>query len=235
MKRKKIVKQAALGTAALSLGVIIAGTAAANGNRPVDIEVLAPEGGHRVGVDGRGWFVDLEIGFDDTTLDQTGFGLQITGPSTEKDESGNPVPLAGHIPGPFQGGFSPGADDRLPGLIVLVSTFKPLAGSCQNLANLFNLTGVTNVSDDGVEIWDTWIIGKDIFRAGAAGGEGVRSKLYVAMADDLDGDGIYNDAPPVVPDVNGDGKCNKRDLKAVGLASRVEKVNFHINGPGDTL
>lgn len=45
----------------------------------------------------------------------------------------------------------------------------------------------------------------------------------MAVAADLDGDGIFNDAPAAVPDANADGMCDKHDLKAFGLASDTEK------------
>ena len=190
---------------------------------PVRIDIEAPERGDRVGIAGRGWLVDLEIEFD-VPLARSGFtvnpdgvtpGFQLTGP-------------AGHNNvGPFPGTFSVGADDRLPGLIVLLTTSSVGAGPCQNLANLFNLTGVTDLSRDEVELWDTWIIGAPNF------GTDVDSTLFVAVASDLNGDGIYNDAPDVVPDTDGDGLCTHRDLADLGLDSNVERVRFHINGPVD--
>ena len=186
---------------------------------PVSIEMFAPERGHHVGIGGRGWFVDLEIEFD-VPLAQSGFtlngdaqpGFQITGP-------------AGHDNiAPMPGTFSLGRDERIPGLIVLLSTTTVGVGSCHNLANLFNVTGVTDLSAGETELWDTWIIGAPNF------GVDTESTIYVAVADDLNGDGIYNDAPNIVPDVDGNGVCNKHDLKQLGLASKVEKSNFYING-----
>ena len=190
--------------------------------RPVSVDVLTPERGHRVGIDGKGWFVDLEIEFD-TTLADTGFtanadgspDFQLTGPGPHND-----VP-------PMPGTFSPGPDDRLPGLIVLLTTTTVGAGPCMNLANLFNLTGVTDLQEDKTEIWATWIIGASNF------GVATPSRLFVAIADDLNGDGIYNDAPFSVPDVNGDGICTARDLRAFGVASNIERVRFYINGAVD--
>ena len=191
-------------------------------HRPVAVDVLTPERDHRVGIEGKGWFVDLEIRFD-TTLANTGFtvnadgspGFQITGPGPHND-----VP-------PMPGTFSPGPDDRIPGLIVLLTTTTVGTGPCMNLANLFNLTGVTDLREDKAEIWQTWIIGAPNF------GVATPSTLFVAIADDLDGDGIYNDAPFVVPDVNGDGICTARDLRAFGVASNIERVRFYINGAVD--
>ena len=180
-------------------------------SRPVEIKMFAPENGHRVGLGGRGWFVDLELEFD-TPLANTGFSdFQLTGP-------------AGHnnIP-PMPGTFSLGADDRLPGLIVLVSTTTVGARSCQNVANLFNLTGVTDLAPASTEIWDTWIIGAPNF------GVNTESEVLVAVARDHNGDGDFNDAPSVLPDADGNGICDKNDLKAFGLASNIEKARFFIN------
>ena len=42
-------------------------------------------------------------------------------------------------------------------------------------------------------------------------------------------DGIFNDAPDVITDLNHDGVVNADDLKLLGVASNVETVNFHIN------
>jgi len=186
---------------------------------PVSIEMFSPERGHRVGIGGRGWFVDLEIEYD-VPLARSGFtvnglgepGFQVTGPGGH-----NNIP-------PMPGTFSPGQDERIPGLIVLVSTTTIGAKSCQNLANLFNITGVTNLSEDETELWDTWIVGAPLF------GVDTKSTIYVAVAKDLNRDGVFNDAPNVVPDADGNGVCNKRDLKQFGLASKVEKTRFFING-----
>lgn len=124
---------------------------------------------------------------------------------------------------PLPGTFSLGTDERLPGLIVLLSTTAAGAGSCQNLANLFNLTGVTDLDSDSVELWDTWLVGAPNF------GVGTESRIFVAVAEDLNGDGIYNDAPAVVPDSNGDGTCNAKDLVALGVASNIETAKFYSN------
>jgi hypothetical protein len=178
---------------------------------PVHVDMFAPAKGDNVGIGGRGWFVDLALQYA-TTLDITGFsGFQLTGPAGHNNVA------------PFPGTFSAGADERLPGVIVLVSTTTVGAMSCQNIANLFNLTGVTNTTADEVELWDTWLVGAPNF------GVNTESKIFVAVADDLNADGIYNDAPNVVPDANGDGICNAKDLKALGLASNIAKAKFFIN------
>lgn len=178
------------------------------------IDILAPGNGDRVGVGGLGWFVDLAVEFDlpAKSLKATGFTApQLTGPGVH-----NNVP-------PLPGTFAPGKDDRFPGLVVLLSTTTIGAGPGQNLANVFNLTGVTNLRSDRIELWDTWLIGS------AAFGTKTKSKLFVAVVDDLNRDGIYNDAPDVVRDADGDGDVDAKDLTAVGLASDVRRVSFFIN------
>lgn len=201
-----------LGFGALSLVAAMLGASVpAMADDKVEVELFAPGKGDKVGVAGKGWFVDLAVKFEGD-LAQTGFtGEQLTGPAGHNNIA------------PFPGTFSPGADDRLPGLIVLVSTATIGAGSCQNVANLFNLTGVTNMNRHEVEIWDTWIVGAPLF------GTSTRSHVYAAVAEDLNGDGIYNDAPASVSDTNGDGVCDAHDLKALGLASNIAKAKFYIN------
>lgn len=175
----------------------------------VTIEMFAPAKNDRAGIDGRGWFVDLAVIYPD--LASSGFtDFQLTGPGPHNNVA------------PFPGTFSPGADERIPGLIVLVKTTTIGAQSCQNLANLFNITGVTNVTKTDAELWDTWIVGAPLFGKG-------KTKIYVAVAADLNKDGVFNDAPNAVPDVDGNGVCNKKDLEAFGVASNIVKEKFFIN------
>lgn len=179
--------------------------------RVAEIKMFAPGNGHRVGVGGFGWFIDLAVEFD-LPLERSGFtSFQLTGPAVHNNV------------GPMPGTFSPGRDERMPSLIVLVSTATIGAQSCQNVANLFNLTGVTNREAAKTELWDTWIVGGPNF------GVNTPSTVYAAIAADKDLDGIYNDAPSVVPDADGNGVCDERDLKAFGLASNIRKANFFIN------
>lgn len=97
-----------------------------------------------------------------------------------------------------------------------------MRGAARTSANLFNLTGVTDVEADSTEIWDTWIVGAPNFGVNTA------STVYAAVAADHNGDGVYNDAPAVVPDADGDGTCDARDLEAFGLASNIA-ASFFIN------
>jgi hypothetical protein len=97
-----------------------------------------------------------------------------------------------------------------------------LAGAGQNLANLFNVTGVANRTATTTPIWDTWIAGAPLF------GHNVSSTVYVAVAADNTHDGIYNDAPATVPDANHDGRVDATDLRAFGVASNVASAQFTI-------
>ena len=229
-RRTLVLSVAALvGTAFLAPTLPVAfasGTGAAasrNDNarsQPVHVDIESPGRGDNAGTEGKGWFVDLDIDYPasgSNGLKASGFtGLQLTGPAAH-----NNVP-------PFPGTFSTGQDDRLPGLVVLTSTtnnaLPGFSGAGTNLANLFNLTGITNRTAEETEIWDTWIVGA------AIAGKDVDTTLTVAVVADLNGDGVYNDAPGVVKDANGDGVVDAKDLAAMGVASNIETVKFHING-----
>jgi len=91
--------------------------------------------------------------------------------------------------------------------------------------DLVELSGNTRRLADQTtnEIWDTWIVGAPSF------GKNVHSVLRVAVAADKNHDGIYNDAPAVVPDSNYDGRINAVDLKAYGIASNIAVVPFQIS------
>jgi hypothetical protein len=207
--------------AALGSGVFLsAGSAdarqAPKHPKPVQVEVLSPEQGHNAGIAGTGWFVDMEVHFTKASLASTGFtGLQLTGPAGHNNIA------------PAPGLFGTGHDDRMPGLVVLTSTTSAtlpgFSGPGTNLAGLFNLTGVTNRTPRETELWDTWIVGAPV------AGSGVDTVLTVAEVKDLNHDGIYNDAPDVVTDANGDGRVDYRDLKALGVASNIVRVPFHIS------
>jgi hypothetical protein len=173
---------------------------------PVSVTVLSPRKGDLAGKESKGFFVDLALRYP--SVASSGADFQLTGPGAHQNQA------------PFPGAFAPGVDERLPGLIVLLSTSTIGARNAQNLANLFNLTGFTNQKTN--EIWDTWLIGA------AAFGRNVHTVLRVAVAADKNRDGIYNDAPAVVPDSNRDGRINAADLNAFGVASNIATVPFEI-------
>jgi len=182
--------------------------------RPVKITLNAPAFGDEVGLQGKGWVVDLNVEFP-VPLAQTGASLQLTGPGTHNNVA------------PFPGTFAPGRDDRLPGLIVLLSNTpgKPgdagFQGPGTNLANLFNVTGFGNLEGDSASILDNWLVAAPNWLG--------PTTIYVAVAADLDRDGIYNDAPDLIVDANGDGKIDETDLRSFGVASRVVVSRFHVN------
>jgi hypothetical protein len=177
----------------------------------VEVEIFAPEDGDHAGRDGVGWFIDIAVVFPPGHIEKTGFvGNQLTGPDAHNNVA------------PFPGLFAAGKDDKFGGLVVTLSTTTIGALSCQNLAGLFNLTGPTNVSSEETEIWDTWIITAPNF------GVSTPSTMHIAEVADLNHDGILNDAPDVIPDVNGDGHCSAVDIGALGLVSDVYKKEFFI-------
>jgi len=181
--------------------------ASAKADQPVNLQVFAPHPGDTAGKASKGFFVDLAVQYP--SLASSGADFQLTGPTAHQNQA------------PFPGAAAPGVDEKLPGLIVLLSTSTVGAKNAQNLANLFNLTGFTNQKTN--EIWDTWIVGAPLF------GKNVPSVLRVAVAADRNKDGIFNDAPPVVPDANHDGRINATDLKAYGIASNIVAVPFLIS------
>src|SRR5580765_3109502 len=180
--------------------------ASAKADPPVNLQVFAPHPGDTAGKASKGFFVDLAVQYP--SLASSGADFQLTGPTAHQNQA------------PFPGAAAPGVDEKLPGLIVLLSTTTIGAKNAQNLANLFNLTGFTNQKTN--EIWDTWLVGAPSF------GKNVRSVLRVAVAADKNNDGIYNDAPAVVPDSNHDGRINAIDLEAYGVASNIAVVPFEI-------
>lgn len=182
------------------------GRSSKNAASPVQVQVFAPQPGDVAGRQSKGFFVDLALRYP--SLAASGADFQLTGPTTHQNQA------------PFPGSFSAGVDEKVPGLIVLLSTTTVGAKNAQNLANLFNLTGFTNQTTN--EIWDTWIVGAPSF------GKNVHSVLRVAVAADKNKDGIYNDAPAVVPDANHDGRINAVDLRAYGVASNIAVVPFEI-------
>ncbi len=175
---------------------------------PVRIVVHAPEPAENVGISGSGFAVDLRLRYQ--SLQQAGFsGLQLTGP-------------AGHnnIP-PFPGLFGAGKDDKLPGVVVLLSTAN--AGQGQNFAGVFNQTMVGDRKPGRAVIHDQWLVGAAAFGTG-------NTKLTVAVMDDLNGNGVLDDAPDRVSDQDGDGDVDKFDLAEIGVASNIVTVPFSING-----
>ena len=210
MRKRTLLTAIAL----VALAAVVTATATAanarktskKGGSAVQVDVFSPREGDVAGKLSKGFFVDLAVRYP--SLAASGADFQLTGPTAHQNQA------------PFAGAFGAGADEKVPGLIVLLSTTTVGAKNAQNLANLFNLTGFTNQKTN--EIWDTWIVGAPSF------GKNVRSVLRVAVAADKNKDGIYNDAPAVVPDSNRDGRINAADLEAYGVASNIAVVPFEI-------
>jgi hypothetical protein len=167
--------------------------------KTADISVFAPKNGDLAGVAGRGFVIDLRVRFDGD-LASTGASIRTAPP----------------------GGAGAAAD--FPGLVVLLSSSKVGAGAGQNLANLFNLFGVTDRDETlrkSTDLWGTWVIAAAKF---GDPGTLTRSRLLVAIVDGR--------APSVVTDQNGDGVIDEKDLELMGfrVISDVVKRNFTVNG-----
>src|SRR5947209_1567000 len=125
------------GAAALTLiGLAAPGAVAAADTHPhharhsshVGVRILTPMPRSNAGSAGKGWMIDLLAVYP--SLKKSGFtGPQLTGPGVHANAA------------PLPGSFSPGADDHLPGLVVLGSKFSSPG---TNLANLFNLTALVD-------------------------------------------------------------------------------------------
>ncbi len=214
MTAKRLLLLLALTLLVLSLTAVGVSAQASTPDEPqVKVTMFAPENGDSAGMGGIGWFIDLQLEYT-ATLDQTGFnGFALTGPGAHTNAA------------PFPTAFAPGKDDSVPGLVVLISTTSIGAGPGQNTAGLFNLTGVTDL-DSSVptsELWDTWIITQPSF------GVNTPSTVLAAVVADLNGNGVFDDAPDVVADANGDGVINEADLMAIGLVSNIARADFTIN------
>lgn len=174
------------------------------------IKVFAPEKGYLSGLGSRAFLVDLAIEFEGD-LASTGVTPELTGPG----------PLANA--GPFPGTFSLGANkDHFPGLVVLLSSTRIGMGPGHNVANLFNITTVTNQEPGSTEIWTTWIVGAP--NSFGTAGVNTPSRLFAAVVEGV--------APDVVTDMDGNGVFDKKDLRRMGykVISNTPKVDFVVNG-----
>jgi hypothetical protein len=206
---RKLIAGALITASVVGGAASIAG--AKGSNREADIKVWVPRSGDVAGVGNKAFFVDMSIRFKHSDLLGAGFtSPQLTGPGAHQN-----------LP-PFPKPSTIGHDESIPSLVVLLDGTIVGAKQGQNVAGLFELTGVTNRKGDEVELWDTWIIGAPNFGTGA-------STLRVAVVDDLNHNGILDDAPDTVADSDGDGDVDTQDLEAIGLASGVREVSFTIN------
>ncbi|MGW4471450.1 hypothetical protein [Nonomuraea sp. NPDC004354] len=208
---RAVVRTAVLGvavTAAATLAVPALAQRDSGSERRAHVQVHSPKADTATGVEGAAWMVELSVGYRDGLKAAGWSGPQVTGP---------------------QGGtgtFGPGKDDKLPGLVVLLSTTTGFSGPGTNLANLFNVTGVAGRDEAGsaVKLWDSWLVGKPLF------GKDVRSVLTVAVVADLNRNGVLDDAPDTVKDLTGDGRIDAEDLRELGVMSNIAEVPFRITG-----
>lgn len=218
ISRVRVGAAGAVAVTAVLAGVTVSATAAAapadGSPAPAHVEILSPRPGANTGSQGAFWMVDFNVTFPNGA---SGFSTpQLTGPGVHNNAA------------PLPGSFSTGQDEHLPGVVVLDSTTSQtlpgFSGPGTNLANLFNLTAVTDQTERTTKVQDTWIVGAPI------AGADVDTAVTVAVVADLDRDGVYDDAPAVVPDADGNGRVDAYDLRKLGVASNIETVRFHLNG-----
>lgn len=102
----------------------------------------------------------------------------------------------------------PGRNAEFPGLVVTLSTTsQTLGGPATNLADLFQIIGVSKLEDGSSEVWATWTNAKPLF------GVDVDSVLEAYV--------VRGEAPATLPE----GRTG------VEVVSNVISVPFHIAGP----
>jgi hypothetical protein len=190
---------------------LAAGSSERDEDLSVNLEVFTPRNGDLAGLGGRGLLVDLKAEFN-SPLDATGVSPELTGPGVHA----NAAPL----PGTFGNGANA---DHFPGLVVLMAPNRGSAGAGQNVANLFNITTITNRRADRTEVWATWIVAASANPFGVVG-QNTSSHLFVAVVDGV--------APDVVVDADQNGIVDEKDLELMGVTviSNVVKRDFTING-----
>ena len=118
--------------------------------------------------------------------------------------------------------FGLGKSEALPGLVVIFNnTPTALGGPGRNLANLFQFIGIQDRLDLGGRVAYRFI--EAVWIVGAPSWCGW-TNAFAAIV-------INNNAPDIVPDANGDGVIDGRDLAALGLASNIASVTFYVPCP----
>ncbi len=95
-------------------------------------------------------------------------------------------------------------------LVVIVDTYTTGARSCKNLARRFYFDLMDRQSSE-TEWLASWRLTSKLFPAG------VPSTLRTALVADNNSNGLSDDAPNVIPDVDFDGSCDEVDLAALVL------------------
>lgn len=201
----------AIGTiVTLALSLAIFGTVATmaqstaqhhNKHYPVVVTVFSPGQGDKSGIAGANYVIDLSL---DAASPADNWYLSAA--NGYKPFFNNPTSPT----------FHPGPDQGAPGLVVLLSTTKTIAGTPfkgprTNLAGLFQINGVAQVNGGTTaETWNTWQVGKPI------AGAGVEATLTVFV--------VKGTAPAFIQ-----GNLNDPD-DIPGLISNVVHVNFTIAG-----
>lgn len=149
----------------------------ADSSMAVDISVPYPTAGDSVGVNGRGWLMDVA-----GTVSSDMYNAQLSNSS-------------GYTSGynsPNSSTFAPGANAFLPGMVVTLNTTQdmgPFSGPMTNLAGLFQVN-VARVKDCDTrsQVWSSWFVGMAI-----AGHGPVQATAYFVSGDAPD---VVNENTP---------------------------------------
>ena len=113
----------------------------------------------------------------------------------------------------------------MPGLVVLTSAPRTAAGARgpERAGRPVQPQPRHQPDPEGDQAVGTWLVGDAV-----AGGDATPRSRGAGQGPEQRG--IFNDAPDVVADANGDGDVDGKNLRALGVASNVVRLPFHIRG-----
>lgn len=204
--------------------------------RPLIVQFYSPLQGSSVGVGGRFYLVAVnvfsadprlvaypEISINPTVRINATLVVAFTSNYTARG------PVEGVSAGAGAPVFGLGKNEALPGLVVIFNNTPPaLGGPGRNLANLFQFTGFQDRLDIGGRtvyryVQTVWQVGAPLWCGW--------TKAVAAIVADKNDNGLLDDAPDTLPDLNGDGVVDERDLALFGVASNIAVVTFYVPCP----
>lgn len=204
--------------------------------RPLIVQFYSPLQGSSVGVGGRFYLVAVNVFSADPRLvayPEISINPTVRINATHVVAFTSNYTARGPVDGISAGAGAPvfglGRNEALPGLIVIFNnTPSAIGGPGRNLANVFQFTGFQDRLDIGGRtvyryVQTVWLVGAPLWCGW--------TKAVAAVVADKDGNGLLDDAPDTLPDVNGDGVVDERDLAAFGVASNIAVVTFYVPCP----
>lgn len=140
-------------------------------NIPTKVTILTPREGSSVGVNGRGWMIDVVAEFSPPAASAPSATTPSTTPTSSSSGGSTGYrkratsPDDGFFPllnSPNLTSFAPGPDVAAPGFVCLVNTSSD---PTQNFAGVFQLNAITNSDAQGniLEAYFSWFIGSAAF------------------------------------------------------------------------